>query len=91
MKEFFTIKAFERCRIFKVVLCIIDLVIGIVLAFEIPEFIDAVRMDYLKDLIFFCSLTCIFIFIVLLIILLNCIIKDAQDDIVPALSEIPKE
>ena len=91
MKEFFTIKAFERCRIFKVVLCIIDLVIGIVLAFEIPEFIDAVRMDYLKDLIFFCFLTCIFIFIVLLIILLNYIIKDAQDDIVPTLSESSKE
>ena len=91
MKEFFTIKAFERCRIFKVVLCIIDLAIGIVLAFEITEFIDAVRMDYLKDLIFFCFLTCIFIFIMLLIILLNCIIKDAQDDIAPVLSESSKE
>ena len=56
MKRFFTIKAFERCRIFKVALCIIDSVIGVILAFKIPEFIDAVRMDYLKDLIFFCFL-----------------------------------
>ena len=80
MKRFFTIKAFERCRIFKVALCIIDSVIGIILAFKIPEFIDAVRMDYLKDLIFFCFLICAFI-------LLNCIIKDAQDDIAPAPSE----
>ena len=68
-------------------LCIIDSVIGIILAFKIPEFIDAVRMDYLNDLIFFCFLICAFIFILLLIILLNCIIKDAQDDIVPAPSE----
>ncbi len=44
-------------------------------------------MDYLKDLIFFCFLICAFIFILLLIILLNCIIKDAQDDIAPAPSE----
>ena len=87
MKRCFTIKAFERCRIFKVALCIIDSVIGVILAFKIPEFIDAVRMDYLKDLIFFCFLICAFIFILLLIILLNCIIKDAQDDIAPAPSE----
>ena len=91
MKRFFTIKAFERCGIFKMVLCIIDSVIGIVLAFKIPEFIEAARMDYLKDLIFFCFLSCIFIFILLLIILLNCIIKDAQDDIAPAPSESSKE
>ena len=91
MKRFFTIKAFERCRIFKMVLCIIDSVIGIVLAFKIPEFIEAARMDYLTDLVFFCFLSCIFIFILLLIILLNCIIKDAQDDIAPAPSESSKE
>lgn len=87
MKRFFTIKAFERCGIFKVALCIIDSVIGIILAFKIPEFIEAIRMDYLKNLIFFCFLSCIFIFLLLLIVLLNCIIKDAQDDIVPAPSE----
>ena len=84
MKQFFTIKVFERCRIFKMILNIIDLILGITLAFQIPELKDAVCMTDSTNnryLIFYCFLSCIFIVILLVIILLNCIIKDAQEDI----------
>lgn len=84
MKQFFTIKVFERCRIFKMILIIIDLIIGITLAFLIPELKDAICLTDPTNnryLIFYCFLSCIFIVILLVIILLNCIIKDAQEDI----------
>lgn len=75
---------FERCRTLKIILTIICVCLGIVLGFgscSVIEDFSLVDCDNNRALIFFCFGCCVFIVLILMIILLNCIIKDAQEDL----------
>ena len=86
-------KFFSRSRILCKILIVVDFIIGIIIAFQLPEIPDAIRLDYFQPLLIFSILCLIFIFILLMIIALKCIINDAQEDLnsVMRFSDFKKE
>lgn len=71
---------FERCRILKRILAIICTCIGALLVIRSFSIVEDIPWVDNRALIFFCFGCCLFITLLLLIILLNCIIKDAEED-----------
>ena len=86
-------KFFSRSRILCKILIVVDFIIGIIIAFQLPEIPDAIRLDYFQLLLIFSILCLIFIFILLMIIALKCIINDAEEDLnsVMRFSDFKKE
>lgn len=80
-------KFFSRCRILCGILTGLLVILGIVIAFRLPEIFDKHSYSPLNSL-----LVSLFFVILLAVIILKCIIKDAQEDLsaVMNLTEIAK-
>ncbi len=76
------IKIFSRCRILIKILIVIDVVIGIILAFNISELPDALKLDYNQFVVLIMAGFLLFLFMLITIIALKCIIKDADEDLI---------
>ena len=75
---------FTRCRILSKILIGIDIILGLFIVFQIPEIPDAFQLKGSTNdriLLWFSILCVMFIIILLLIIVLKCIVKDANEDI----------
>ena len=77
-------KFFTRSRILYKVLIAVDFILGIIIAFQIPEIPDAIRLDgspYDRTLLIFATLCLAFTFVLITIVALKCIVKDAEEDL----------
>ena len=75
------IKYFSRCRTLVKILSVIDIIIGIIFAFNVFELLDSFKHEYVQFLFFFTIGFILFLFILITIIVLKCIIKDAEEDL----------
>ena len=71
-------KFFSRCRLLCGILTAADVILGIIIAFRIPDIID--KYSGANPLIN-CLLVSLFFIILLAIIILKCVIKDAEEDL----------
>lgn len=69
-------KFFSRCRLLCGILTAADVILGIIIAFRITEIFDKHSYSPLNSL-----LVSLFFVILLAVIILKCIIKDAQEDL----------
>ena len=89
-------KLFTRCRILANVLTVAAVVLAVVLgfqAFELGENLRLVSDDTNRWLLFFVA-GCVLLFVlVLVVVVLRCVIKDAQEDVSAAweLAENPRK
>ncbi len=89
-------KFFTRCKILKRVLSVLEVILGIILGFQVYDIILSLPLtDAFSDpsIIPFWLTLIPFGIILLAIILLNCVIKDAEEDLgaVMRLSENSKD
>ena len=89
-------KFFTRCKVFKTILSVIDVILGIVLAFQIPEISDIIAHTDAgtnRSLILLLVGLVLFVIILIAVVFLNCVIKDAEEDLsaVMRLSEKTKD
>ena len=82
-------KFFSRCRLLCGILTAADVILGIIIAFRIPDIID--KYSGANPLIN-SLLVSLFFIILLAVIILKCVIKDAEEDLsaVLNLTEIAK-
>ncbi len=69
-------KFFSRCRILCGILTGLLVILGIVIAFRLPEIFDKHSYSPLNSL-----LVSLFFIILLAVIILKCVIKDAEEDL----------
>ena len=69
-------KFFSRCRLLCGILTAADVILGIIIAFRITEIFDKHSYSPLNSL-----LVSLFFVILLAVIILNCVIKDAKEDL----------
>ncbi len=74
---------FTRCRVLMKVLVMIDVILGIVIVFRVPEIPEAICLSGSicdRTLLSFAVLCLMFALILLTVITLTCIIKDVDED-----------
>lgn len=69
-------KFFSRCRLLCGILTAADVILGIIIAFRITEILDKHSYSPLNSL-----LVSLFFIILLAVIILKCVIKDAEEDL----------
>ena len=69
-------KFFSRCRLLCGILTAADVILGIIIAFRITEIFDKHSYSPLNSL-----LVSLFFFIFFAVIILKCVIKDAEEDL----------
>ena len=70
------LKFFSRCRLLCGILTAADVILGIIIAFRITEIFDKHSYSPLNSL-----LVSLFFVILLAVIILKCVIKDAKEDL----------
>ena len=69
-------KFFSRCRLLCGILTAADVILGIIIAFRLPEIFDKHSYSPLNSL-----LVSLFFIFLLAVIILKCVIKDAEEDL----------